>query len=274
MDATFVALKTSNVRAKPTTGAERVGRLTRDDAVAVTGKVRDGNWYRIEYEGGTAYVFGTLIKEVDLGELAAWEKVADTSERADVERFLKDYPKGHFAERAKGLMAALVPPPALTPADTSVESAVVVPPPITTGPPPLHACDRLAASPSDANRVGDGVAVDKLKPDRAIAACQAAISEYPRAPRFQYQLGRAYSAGEQYAEALRWYRKAVEQDYAVAQNNLGWMYQNGRGVSQDDAEAVKWFRKAADQGVAFSQTNLGMMSANGIGVSQADYEAV
>ena len=72
MDATFVALKTSNVRAEPTTQSDRIGRLTRDDAVAVTGKLKDMNWYRIEFQGGTASIFGTLIKEIDPGELAAW----------------------------------------------------------------------------------------------------------------------------------------------------------------------------------------------------------
>ena len=101
MDATFVALKTSNVRAEPTTGAERVGRLTRDDAVAVTGKVTDRNWYRIEHEGETAYIFGTLIKEVDPRELAAWERVADTSDPANFEEFLAEYSSGMFAERAR-----------------------------------------------------------------------------------------------------------------------------------------------------------------------------
>ena len=106
-----MALKTSNVRAEPTTGSDRVGQLTRDDAVAVTGKVKEGNWYRIEYEGETAYIFGTLIKEIDPGELAAWENVADTYEQSDVAAFLRDYPKGHFAERANVLLAALAPPP-------------------------------------------------------------------------------------------------------------------------------------------------------------------
>ena len=34
------------------------------------------------------------------------------------------------------------------------------------------------------------------------------------------------------------YRAAAEQGDSAAQNNLGWMYKEGRGVSQDDAEAV------------------------------------
>jgi uncharacterized protein len=47
------------------------------------------------------------------------------------------------------------------------------------------------------------------------------------------------------AEALRWYRKAAEQGYARAQNNLGVMYDNGEGVLQDDVTARMWFTLAA-----------------------------
>ena len=62
-----------------------------------------------------------------------------------------------------------------------------------------------------------------------------------------------------YKEALRWYRKAAEQGYSVAQFNLGVMYENGLGLPQDYIEALKWYRKAADQGIADAQNNLGLM---------------
>ena len=127
MDATFVALKTSNVRAEPTTESDRVGRLSRDDAVAVTGKVKDRNWYRIEHEGGTAYVFGTLIKEVDPGELAAWETVVNSSEATDFETFLGTYSNGHFAGRARVRRDELATPPpstATNPVDLAFWQAV------------------------------------------------------------------------------------------------------------------------------------------------------
>ena len=42
----------------------------------------------------------------------------------------------------------------------------------------------------------------------------------------------------------------------------------GQGVAQDYAEAVKWYRKAADQGFAPAQFNLGLMYAQGLGVAQ------
>ena len=59
----------------------------------------------------------------------------------------------------------------------------------------------------------------------------------------------------------------------AAQNNLGFMYDNGRGVPQDDVEAVKWYRMAAEQGLASGQNNLGFMYANGRGVPQDHVEA-
>ena len=55
--------------------------------------------------------------------------------------------------------------------------------------------------------------------------------------------------GKDYAEAVKWYRKAAEQGHAHAQFNLGWMYENGEGVAKDDYEAVKWYCMAAVQGV-------------------------
>ena len=68
------------------------------------------------------------------------------------------------------------------------------------------------------------------------------------------------------AEAIKWYRKAAEQDDAVAQFNLGIMYTKGEGVSPNHAEAALWYRLAADHGLAGAQFNLGMMSAEGQGV--------
>ena len=52
------------------------------------------------------------------------------------------------------------------------------------------------------------------------------------------------------AEAMKWYRKAAEQDAADAQLILGFMYDAGEGVPENDAEAVGWYRKAAEQGHA------------------------
>jgi hypothetical protein len=69
---------------------------------------------------------------------------------------------------------------------------------------------------------------------------------------------------------VKWYSLAAEQGEAAAQNNLGVMYEHGKGVSQDYMTAVKWFRLAAKQGYGTAQYNLGVMYENGKGVSQND----
>ena len=100
-------------------------------------------------------------------------------------------------------------------------------------------------------------------------------------------LGYNYLSGQgvpqDYAEAVKWFRKAADQGLAIAQFNLGTCYANGQGVTTNYAEAVKWFRKAAkpegnvfnqfDPGVAESIYNLGVCYENGYGVPPNMVEA-
>ena len=95
----------------------------------------------------------------------------------------------------------------------------------------------------------------------------------------RYELGRAFFSGalgvaKDEAEAVKWFRKAAEQNLADAQFSLGVCYAIGQGVTKDDAEAVKWFRKAAEQNYARAQYNLGLRYTKGQGVAKDDAEAV
>jgi clan AA aspartic protease (TIGR02281 family) len=83
----------------------------------------------------------------------------------------------------------------------------------------------------------------------------------------------AYERGD-YATALRLFRTLADQGDADAQNGLGLMYREGRGVPQNYAEALKWFRKSADQGNANAQFKLGAMYQFGLGVPRNYPEAV
>ena len=58
----------------------------------------------------------------------------------------------------------------------------------------------------------------------------------------------------------------------TAVNNLGWRYEEERGVTQDNKEAVKWYHLVADQGNAMAQNNLGFMYERGREVLQSDRE--
>jgi clan AA aspartic protease (TIGR02281 family) len=81
-----------------------------------------------------------------------------------------------------------------------------------------------------------------------------------------YQYG--HGVTQNYAEAVKWYRKAADQGHSAAQFNLGGMYLYGHGVTQNYAEAVKWYRKAADQGEAKALSALGVMYQDGQAVPQ------
>ena len=80
----------------------------------------------------------------------------------------------------------------------------------------------------------------------------------------QYNLGLMYDFGdgvpENDAEAVNWYRLAAEQGHADAQYDLGFMYDVGLGVPEDYAEAVKWYRLAADTGGRWPNTPRTRMS--------------
>ncbi len=79
----------------------------------------------------------------------------------------------------------------------------------------------------------------------------------------QNYLGWMYDEGkgvtQNYQEAAKWYRLAAKKRITTAQNNLGWMYDQGKGVTQDYKEAIKWYRLAAEQGYATAQNNLGVI---------------
>ena len=81
---------------------------------------------------------------------------------------------------------------------------------------------------------------------------------------FMYDNGRGVLKDDE--EAVRWYRLAADQGYARAQNNLGSMYAKGEGVVKDYQEAARWYRLAAEQGFATGQYNLGNMFARGEGI--------
>jgi uncharacterized protein len=77
----------------------------------------------------------------------------------------------------------------------------------------------------------------------------------------QFDIGFMYDTGhgviQDYGEAMRWYRLAAKQGNALAQFNLGFMYANGHGVPQGYAEAAKWYLLSAEQGCTWAQFYLG-----------------
>lgn len=76
-------------------------------------------------------------------------------------------------------------------------------------------------------------------------------------------------------EAMKWLRRAAEQNHADSQCDLGAWYERGyfydglvSPIAQDESTAAIWYRKAAEQGHKEAQCKLGVMHVEGRGVPQ------
>ena len=67
---------------------------------------------------------------------------------------------------------------------------------------------------------------------------------------------------QDFGTALRWYQMAADQGYALAQYNLGKIYQSGFGVPAHTLQAAKWYVLAARQGNANAQYSLAFLYVN------------
>ncbi len=90
-------------------------------------------------------------------------------------------------------------------------------------------------------------------------------------------LGMLYDTGKgvplDSKEALMWFRKSAEVGHAGGMSNLGRMLEQGRGTSRHVDTAAAWFRKAADLGQVDAQYNLGVLYERGEGVLKNDKHA-
>ena len=74
---------------------------------------------------------------------------------------------------------------------------------------------------------------------------------------------------EHYATALRSWLPLAEAGDPEAQANVGYMYEEGLGVSQQPDVAIDWYEKAAASGSMQANHNLGMIFAEGRGTPQS-----
>ncbi|HEU4504704.1 MAG TPA: tetratricopeptide repeat protein [Nitrospira sp.] len=88
----------------------------------------------------------------------------------------------------------------------------------------------------------------------------------------QNELGLLYYEGkgipQNHRKAKEWFDKAVEQGHTGAQVNLGTLYLRGEGAPQSSQMALFWFSRAAAQEDTLAFAKLGLMYAQGRGVLQ------
>jgi TPR repeat protein len=80
---------------------------------------------------------------------------------------------------------------------------------------------------------------------------------------------------EEQAKALHYFEKAAKQGYVYAMARLGWIYEKGKGVSQDEIKSLEWYLKAAEKGYAPAMTAIGWMFDKGKGgIAKDEVKAV
>jgi Sel1 repeat len=80
---------------------------------------------------------------------------------------------------------------------------------------------------------------DRKQFEEVKAKAEAGDAESEFLVGIDYATGRGVAKDE--VEAVKWSRKAAEQNYARAQYNLGVYYAFGQGVAKDEVEAYRWF---------------------------------
>jgi len=122
-------------------------------------------------------------------------------------------------------------------------------------------CDRLAAHPSDPDKVLDGVSSSDVRGwnEAAIWACREAVKREPGNARVRYQLGRALFYDGQKAEALGHLDAAASAKHRQAQFVYGLMFTDGvDGVLvADGCKALALWQDAASRGHFAARVALG-----------------
>jgi TPR repeat protein len=131
----------------------------------------------------------------------------------------------------------------------------------------LVLCDRVAADPTDPDKPADVKGVNEIAPSDIATAIKFCKVASPSSRRALYQLGRAYAANGQTAEAIGVWRKAADKGSSSAMVELGVLYGTGAGLARDEAQARNLFERAAEAGNPRGVTNL---AALGGGASSVD----
>ena len=180
------------------------------------------------------------------------------------------------------------PPPSPTPPAPSTDPAPsppadpVAPTPTAVHAPPPKSTLPIEKEPArqvvDTERRIDEILTSLNEPEEPEHIRQLRNAAESGDAKAQNKLGYLYDTGRELpqndAEAVRWYRRAAAQNHAMALYNLANHYLSGRGVPQDTEEAIKWYRLAADRDVLPAMNNLGVIYASGRGVRRNEAEAI
>ncbi|MEI6559879.1 MAG: caspase family protein [Rhodospirillaceae bacterium] len=236
------------------------------DSVLETTQGRQQPYVYGSLGGEPVSLTGALAPVSDVAELAFWDTIKASTEAADFRAYLEAYPSGRFAALARARGGA-----GEGAASGAAPAGAVAP----------LACERLIQE-TDQTVCRTGGAADLTALAARLAAGPerdeaAAAALYQRAaslgdPQAQNGLGVLLEDGRGVAAdavaAARSYRQAALRGLAEAQYNLGVLLEAGRGVTRNEAEAALWYQKAADQGSAEARVSLALLLESGRGVGR------
>ena len=201
-----------------------------------------GRFYFVQPRGGAvtpvqvAQTGPVSLAQVDplALDLSFWDSIKASTDRADFEEYLRQFPDGRFAGLARNRLRQ-------TAGATPTTPAAIAPAPSGATP---ESNFRLATQYWN----GEGVEKNEVEAVRLYRlAAEAGYAPAQTSLGFAYDMGRG-GVPESDEDALKWYRLAADQGYAHGQYLLGTMYQNGQAVAKDLNEAARWFRLAIAQG--------------------------
>ncbi|MCK5374531.1 MAG: SEL1-like repeat protein, partial [Alphaproteobacteria bacterium] len=113
----------------------------------------------------------------------------------------------------------------------------------------------------------------RINPDRSLSAVAKKIETkaFDGVPEAQHDLGAIYIAGrgnirQNLKRAVFWFTEAANNGVANAKYNLGVLYHQGLGVSEDLDKAISLYEAASEMGHPEAQYNLGIANIEGIGM--------
>lgn len=115
---------------------------------------------------------------------------------------------------------------------------------------------------------------ERIKPDSALPSQIKTVEAraFDGVPEAQHDLAALYTAGQggvkaDFTRAAAWFEEAAINGVANARYNLGVLYHQGLGVSQDTNKALNWYKAAAAQNHPEAQYNLGIAYIEGVGTA-------
>jgi TPR repeat protein len=192
------------------------------------------------------------ISQRKMRDNLAWSKALSANSIAGYEDYRRSFPDGKFVKQAEAVIGNLkktLEEKKATPEEKAWK--------IAEEKGTIDALESFILEFPDGKRVP--VANTKL----------FALKEAQDAPKRDNAKGMSSYAAGNFNEAIEAFSRAGAKGYAPSLFNLGYVFEEGKGVERDLHKAAEWYEKAASLGDPDAQVNYGYMLEQGQGVEKS-----